>query len=562
MEPTALIGAPEIGLMMLGRSLRMTSRDLLLIEGLNLRAKAYLDLARNTGLHLHPFYLGLPPQIGAIYRNNSKALELFHELRDKLKLMQDQEDQNVGESGFERVPIPALAEVVLGAQGVEMLVAPEMRYEMSTGGCSGMTPNGEESCHAPGGRKSGTLSLGHFSSLGVFEGDASSGSIGYKPVSPEFSASIPVAKADYVAAPIECVGPHGGGNAGTWEAGGFNFQIQPDSPESPCHPQDQFESFEQVFVSCSAPTECFRPSSPASHQECIVHGDRHAIIPFSGESSWTSPRASNPYYEGLLGTRTQWKICCGCGEGPAPPEPSSDPCPQTTKADSDIQMNRQQQQLNSSQLGQRSQQYEEELKEARSHYEDFRKLAAACLIQDLATSAMIVALAPEAEEAEISKEAAEAWEWAEQNQMVPPNGLPLIAEIAKKLVNGEDPTIALTAEEYQVFQEELTGLQKIMGLFPNANPGQMEKSLDSCAGTIGVSVATKMSADKCIEGFKAAADTARQMQQLSNDIRQLDTKLPDLQYKAWAACVNRARCEGTPESACDDKKPAGDWPAP
>ncbi len=40
----------------------------------------------------------------------------------------------------------------------------------------------------------------------------------------------------------------------------------------------------------------------------------------------------------------------------------------------------------------------------------------------------------------------------------------------------------------------------------------------------------------------------------------LDDQLPDLQYQGWAACVEHARCAGTPESDCDDLKPAGDWP--
>ena len=41
---------------------------------------------------------------------------------------------------------------------------------------------------------------------------------------------------------------------------------------------------------------------------------------------------------------------------------------------------------------------------------------------------------------------------------------------------------------------------------------------------------------------------------------QANRKSPDLQYKAWAACVERARCKKTPESACDDRKPPGHWP--
>ncbi len=41
---------------------------------------------------------------------------------------------------------------------------------------------------------------------------------------------------------------------------------------------------------------------------------------------------------------------------------------------------------------------------------------------------------------------------------------------------------------------------------------------------------------------------------------EMNPKNPDLQYAAWAACVERARCKKTPESACANKKPPGNWP--
>jgi hypothetical protein len=47
-----------------------------------------------------------------------------------------------------------------------------------------------------------------------------------------------------------------------------------------------------------------------------------------------------------------------------------------------------------------------------------------------------------------------------------------------------------------------------------------------------------------------------------NDLRSKDLNdcLPK-QFKAYAACVQHARCAKTPESACADKKPPGNWPA-
>ena len=47
---------------------------------------------------------------------------------------------------------------------------------------------------------------------------------------------------------------------------------------------------------------------------------------------------------------------------------------------------------------------------------------------------------------------------------------------------------------------------------------------------------------------------------LLNDVRSRENECLDLQWKAYVACVQQARCAGTPESACDSKRPRGDWP--
>jgi len=135
--PLATIGEPEEGqakLMgahgllatMLANSISLNDRDLKFIEGLNFRAKALLDLSLNTGLHLHPFYLALPHQIGAIRSNNLRALELFRTIQNRVDSIEDQQ-QRIGQSAFMRVPIPALTEVVLGrCKDSSRAIAPEL----------------------------------------------------------------------------------------------------------------------------------------------------------------------------------------------------------------------------------------------------------------------------------------------------------------------------------------------------------------------------------------------------------------------------------------------------
>lgn len=108
-----LVEGQQLSAMILEKQLSLGEGDLLFIEGLNYKAKAFLDLAQNVGLHLHPFYLSLPHQIGAIRQNNSRAMELFRQLEEGVKALPEQKD-SVGESQFQRSPIPALTEVVLG----------------------------------------------------------------------------------------------------------------------------------------------------------------------------------------------------------------------------------------------------------------------------------------------------------------------------------------------------------------------------------------------------------------------------------------------------------------
>ena len=67
-------------------------------------------------------------------------------------------------------------------------------------------------------------------------------------------------------------------------------------------------------------------------------------------------------------------------------------------------------------------------------------------------------------------------------------------------------------------------------------------------------------ANEYVDSLKEAMAKLPGVERLVNDIHQLDNALPDLQYKAYAACVRRARCLGQPESSCARLKPAGNWP--
>ena len=443
--------------------------------------------------------------------------------------------------------------------------APEVNFESSTGGCSGVTVNGEETCNAPSGRKSGTLMLGKMGPRGFISAPHVYGYLTFTPVKPVLSAALDLDPSYTGSTPLECIGSHSGAK-GIWQ-----FVLMPPWSIGPkgssCTPDAKHAS-----PVCIPPSDCSYPADKASQLECIVHADRHAIIPFSGHSSWTSPKASDPYYSGLVSSKIRWEICCGCGEPSAPPEPAADPCPSTLEADSRLETNRKKRAEKLVEVEKAGAAYDEELKEARAHYPDYAKTIEACLIQTLVTKAMISLLAPElapevaegAEGAEVTHEmeraVEEAIEFMEKRGLFPPMGMQMIAKIVEKIVNGEDPTTALKKEGSQNWSETIAVLKKVETLMSGRTVEEMEKSMDECQGAFLVSAETKLSADKCVESFKAALEHLAEFDKLTNDVRQLDTDYPDLQYKAWAACVARARCKATPESACAGKKPPGNWP--
>lgn len=81
-----------------------------MLEAHNHRATGWLELAKNMGLNLYLVDAALPYQIGAIQSSNQKAKEIYKTMQshfDSLAL------DDVGTTGFSRVYIPPLSQIVL-----------------------------------------------------------------------------------------------------------------------------------------------------------------------------------------------------------------------------------------------------------------------------------------------------------------------------------------------------------------------------------------------------------------------------------------------------------------
>ncbi len=413
--------------------------------------------------------------------------------------------------------------------------ASEIRYRVTS---SGLRPvPGLETCEAPGADVHGTLAMGRMGKSGFESLPGPNGYLTVNLTSPELDLLQPDALQNASEQPVECHSSGGGVGRSSVQYGSPGLALRGAACEG-AEPQ----------VMCVRQTVCRHPDS----LDCMRHPDLYAVLPWEGEADGYPTGPMDP----TISMHARWKICCGCGAGPfAPPGlgPSTDRCGSTADADGFAERNRDERSQKLAAAREHAKAWQEHLKEARAHYDDFATTVKACLVQGAVKMALIAFLAPEAN--------VEAWEWIEEFGALSPTGYQLLAKIADKLVEGEDPTTALSPEEVQIFLETAAALEKVESAFDGADVAQMEASMEHCAGAFLVSAETKLSADKCVEEFKAALEEQTQMDEQLNGVRQLDTDYPDLQYKAWKACVERARCLGEPESPCDSKKPAGNWPA-
>jgi len=423
-------------------------------------------------------------------------------------------------------------------------------YEISSTGCSGVTPNGEQECSEPAGRRAGTWVRTPL--------DTALPIIHFNPLKPNLDAvSMPEEIANAFGVPFDCKGRSGSGHT-TTRVGFGGFSVL-DLSYFVCVNRDVSEETRAKAFCVARTGDCANPNSLPGG-ECVLHADRHATFPFSGQASWQSTNANME----LVSTDISWDVCCGCAEKAAPPEADKDPCGDTEAADSFAEQNRQKREALTEQLKDEWAEYQKELKEAAEHRADFESAARQCNLQDRATKVLIGILelfAPggaEVEGAEAAEEIAEAAE--ELGKLIGDPGVTL-AEVIEKIIAGEDPTAAAVPnEEFQNFRKAAEEAERALGLLRGSTGEQLEERIEQCAGTITLSDATYRGAKDYVEKLKSAMERIPETQTLVNNIRQLDTDYPDLQYKAYAACVQHARCAGTPESDCNSKKPACNWP--
>ena len=137
---SSIVFGPESLLLLLGRQLRLSNQDLIFLEGLNHQSLALFTLCRNLRIHLQPFYLSLPHQLGTLDQNNSRAVTLYRQILEEIEKRDGSAAAIAGQvetpdqSGFQRISVPALVGQLLArcvdqssAIGLELLVLRRLR---------------------------------------------------------------------------------------------------------------------------------------------------------------------------------------------------------------------------------------------------------------------------------------------------------------------------------------------------------------------------------------------------------------------------------------------------
>ena len=112
----------------LGRNVGLSPRELLFLEGLNFRSRAYMNIARILGMHMYPAFPALPHQIGAIQNGNIKGRQIYDKVMQQLRKEAEIEDCiTASEPDFWRISLPPVAQMALkNCKGSVQALVPEI----------------------------------------------------------------------------------------------------------------------------------------------------------------------------------------------------------------------------------------------------------------------------------------------------------------------------------------------------------------------------------------------------------------------------------------------------
>jgi hypothetical protein len=271
---------------------------------------------------------------------------------------------------------------------------------------------------------------------------------------------------------------------------------------------------------------------------------------------------TRPYNDGSGGFRhlkVSWDICkqgsVDCIQAP-PTAPVVDPCGSTANQDSLWQNCLDQENAIEKEIGALKKVQQKEAAEAQSHFADFKLVKNLCKLWDK-TKVLLEAIigGPDFLAGLSPADAAEFKEFQET--------IKLLTEMADKAADGKNPMEAMEPEQIKDWVDKGEKLNKLIEqldiLLAGYTPESGAKVLEDCSAPISDDL--QRSAEQYVKHLKASLDQLHEINRRLNNLRSKDVnECLKRQWDAYSACVQHARCAGTPESACANKKPPGNWP--
>jgi hypothetical protein len=256
--------------------------------------------------------------------------------------------------------------------------------------------------------------------------------------------------------------------------------------------------------------------------------------------------------------KTSWKlhmITGPCIQSLDTTSQHKDPCGNTSNQDALLQNCLDQQKAIETDIKSLQQSQQKEAAEAKSHYQDFKLVVNLCKLWDK-TKTLLIAIIGGADFAE-GLSPADAAEFKEFQETIK-----LLTGMANNAANGKNPAEAMEPEEIKNWIEKGEKLNKLIEqidiLLAGYSPESGAKILDDCSAPIPENL--QRSAEQYLNHLKASLDGLHEINKRLNDLRSKSEECQQKQWDAYKACVEHARCAGTPESKCADKKPPGNWP--
>jgi hypothetical protein len=251
----------------------------------------------------------------------------------------------------------------------------------------------------------------------------------------------------------------------------------------------------------------------------------------------------------------RWSLCrddAPCKD--EPPEPERMPCGGTATADALLQNCRDAERSIEREMKPHWDEYQKESHEASQHLADYKLASRLCtawdvtmkILDKLLESEMLLEGLPPADAAEV-KEFKEALEQ--------------VKGVIDNLYEGKSAVEPFEADQITKIGENAEKINKLLEtlhLFINGSPEELAEKLQDCGAPL--SAGLYESARQYLLHLQASLEALREVNKLLNDLRSQEDKCLNLQFDAYKACIEDARCKGTDEAACASLKPPGNWP--